>query len=82
MKEALQRLATSHDLHGATAKMIEMLEKIAPDQAKLGHARAGKAIPADLDIDALLEESWSAYAAEMVSSTVRLDESADGVHNE
>lgn len=82
MKEALQRLATSHDLHGATAKMIEMLEKIAPDQAKLGHARAGKAIPADLDIDALLEESWSAYAAEMVSSTLRLDESADGVHNE
>ena len=80
LKQALSRLAESHDLHGATQQMVEMLEKIAPDQAKLGSARAGKAIPTELDIDTLIAESWAAVAAKITVNAGNRAVDISGLH--
>ena len=64
LRQAYEKLAPSHDLHGTTAKMIEVLEKLAPDQAVLGSARSGKAIPVDFSVDSLIDGAWQSIAAE------------------
>lgn len=65
LEQALHRLAPAHSLHQQTGKLLEVLRKLAPDQPKLGAARAGAAVPPDLELEPLLAAAWAQLDAEL-----------------
>lgn len=65
LEQALQRLAPAHSLHQQTGKLLEVLRKLAPDQPKLGAARAGAAVPPDVELGPLLAAAWAQLDAEL-----------------
>ena len=67
LEQALQRLAPAHSLHQQTAKLVEMLGKLAPDQPKLGSARAGAAVPPHVDLQPLLDAARAQLDAELLA---------------
>jgi hypothetical protein len=65
LEQALQRLAPAHGLHQQTGKLLEVLRKLAPEQPKLGAARAGAAVPPDVELQPLLDAAWAQLDAEL-----------------